>query len=405
MRGVSPLSLPLLGVRLLLFTDLSPTAVSTAYPDYGLFKLKNILDPEVRKKKWAKMRPIAPNTKHPMKALFHKAGRALCFISKHIPGEHFVIDSTLQVPGFLQQAEDKLAQKNGKLHISMQDIEGCYPNMPKEIITQAVQDTCRKLQDKYDCEGVWVPRRGTKKPCEWMVTKRAEQMYTWIPFIDLIQIMQFSLDHAVIKMPNGKLLRQNTGIPMGDNLSPGETVIACAWMENEYMSSIAEEDKKHFLAGRYMDDVILVTKNETKWDNKHFEKELTKYCYVPPLSLEPSKEGVFLETEFEIQDNHITHRLKNDNKDAFKPQIWRYQHFNSYAPYIRKRAVITAALKKVQFHASDKQQCVLSGIDKVREFMVAGYPDSVIKYCTNVMASQHDYWAWKEVYKPAPARA
>ena len=39
-----------------------------------------------------------------------------------------------------------------------------------------------------------------------------------------------------------------------------------------------------------------------------------------------------------------------------------------------------------------------SGILKAREFMVAGYPDSVIKYCTNIMASHHDFWAWKNVY-------
>ena len=133
------------------------------------------------------------------------------------------------------------------------------------------------------------------------------------------------------------------------------------------------------------------------WDK--FQKELTDQCYVPPLNLEPSKDGVFLETEFEIINNQVVHRLKNDNKDAFKPKIWRYQHFNSYAPYIRKRAVITAALKKVQMHASDRQQCIISGIEKVREFMAAGYPDSVIKYCTNIMATQNDYWAWKEVYK------
>ena len=170
------------------------------------------------------------------------------------------------------------------------------------------------------------------------------------------------------------------------------------WMEQEYMNCLHEEDKKHFQAGRYMDDIILVSKEETGWDSKRFQEEFTKQCYVPPLSLEPSKDGVFLETEFEVCKNQVAHRLKNDNRDAWNPQIWRYQHFNSYAPYLRKRAIIIAALKKVQFHASNKQQCILSAILKVREFMVAGYPDSVIKYCTNIMATNHDFWAWKEVY-------
>ena len=98
-----------------------------------------------------------------MKTLLHKAGRAWHFMSRHIPGEHFVLDSTLQVPSFLQRAEHKLKQFQGKLSIDLQDIEGCYPNMPKEIITQAARDTCRKLQDKYSYEGIWVPKRREKE--------------------------------------------------------------------------------------------------------------------------------------------------------------------------------------------------------------------------------------------------
>ena len=97
---------------------------------------------------------------------------------------------------------------------------------------------------------------------------------------------------------------------MGDNISPGEIVIACAWMEKEYMQTLQDEDKKHFTAGRYMDDVILIYKEGGKWDSKKFQDKLTKHCYAPPLTLEPSKEGVFLETEFEIVRNKIVHRLK-----------------------------------------------------------------------------------------------
>ena len=32
---------------------------------YGLFKLKNLLDPEVRKEKWSSMRPISPKYQTP----------------------------------------------------------------------------------------------------------------------------------------------------------------------------------------------------------------------------------------------------------------------------------------------------------------------------------------------------
>ena len=45
---------------------------------YLLFKAKNVTDPEVRKKKWDKARPIAPTFRHPMRALLHLVGIKRC---------------------------------------------------------------------------------------------------------------------------------------------------------------------------------------------------------------------------------------------------------------------------------------------------------------------------------------
>ena len=148
-----------------------------------------------------------------------------------------------------------------------------------------------------------------------------------------------------------------------------------------------------------MDDVILVCKECEGWDHEHFMQDMTSNCYMPPLNLEPSKDGVFLETEFLIKDNKIVHRLKNDNKDATHPKVWRYQHFNSYAPYARKRAAITNALQKVAFHASDEAQMIGSGITKMREFVHAGYPFSVLKYCANTISRDDTLRAWNTVLK------
>ena len=200
-------------------------------------------------------------------------------------------------------------------------------------------------------------------------------------------------------MPNGELLKQCKGIPMGGPLSPGATIVTCAWMEQEFLHSLHKEDRSYFTAKRYMDDVIMVCKDGGCWDHSHFLHELTTNCYMPPLNLEPSAEGVFLETEFEICNNQIVHRLKNDNKDARHPKVWRYQHFNSYAPYARKRAAITNALNKVSFHASDEAQIIGSGITKMREFIQAGYPYTVLKYCANTVANKDNMRAWNIVLK------
>ena len=65
---------------------------------YALFKAKNIIDPEVRKHKWNKARPITPTFDHPMKKLLHMMGKAWYFIAKKMKGEHFIIDNTWEVP-------------------------------------------------------------------------------------------------------------------------------------------------------------------------------------------------------------------------------------------------------------------------------------------------------------------
>ena len=104
---------------------------------YILFKAKNVTDHAVRRTKWAKCRPIAPATKHPMKRLFHLTGRAWSFISTKLASDNFVIHHTGQVTGCMQEAQAKLSSK-GQLKAAVYDIEGCFPNMPKEAIRLAL---------------------------------------------------------------------------------------------------------------------------------------------------------------------------------------------------------------------------------------------------------------------------
>ena len=59
-------------------------------------------------------------------------------------------------------------------------------------------------------------------------------------------------------MPNGTLLRQFHGIPMGDPISPGMTIGTLAWMEKEWMKQLHPTDKQFFKGARYMDDVLLI---------------------------------------------------------------------------------------------------------------------------------------------------
>ena len=210
--------------------------------------------------------------------------------------------------------------------------------------------------------------------------------------------MAFALEHAIIRMPNGTLRRQQKGIPMGDPLSPGMTIAACAWMEHEWNQSIDERDKQYFVAKRYMDDIIMIMANNENWNMDKFCEDFQKStCYMHPLKLEEGKPDTFLETRFKItKDNHIKFWLKNDNETG-QDKIWRYQEFNSHMPYIQKRGILNACLRKAQKMASDKETLRKSGLDKAREFQRRVYPVGMLKAVCQYMAASQNDMTWMDV--------
>ena len=106
---------------------------------------------KTRQLKWCKARPIAPGTKHPMRRLLHYVGRAWSFVATQNPGEHLVINKTGDVPKFFRDAE-KLHQY-GELKMEVYDIEGCYPNMPKETIRFAMRSIVQRLEREQGRKG------------------------------------------------------------------------------------------------------------------------------------------------------------------------------------------------------------------------------------------------------------
>ena len=74
-----------------------------------------------------------------MSKLFHITGRAWSFLTAHLPGQHFVIEHGGQVTDFLEKACADLRQI-GDIEHTIQDIEGCFPNMPKDAIKYGLRD-------------------------------------------------------------------------------------------------------------------------------------------------------------------------------------------------------------------------------------------------------------------------
>ena len=326
-----------------------------------------------------------------MKRLMHYVGRAWSFVTAKIPGEHFVINKTSEVPKFLREAQE--VGKHGELELNIFDIESCYPSMPRETIRFALRALLRRLEMEQGYDGVWVPRWSNKKPCDWRSRGKNTQK---IPFQVMLDVMEFSLDNAMVRMPNGQILRQVGGIPMGDPLSPGMTIGTCAWMEREWLQTIASEDRKYFRAKRFMDDICLVTAKTPLWSHERFIADFAESeCYQKPLKLEPGKDGTFLETRVWIRGNRIRHKLKNDNEGG-QAKIWRYKHFDDGSPFMEKRATLTACLKKVQQMASDLQSDVFAtaALDKIAEFRRLRYPLSVLTKCCTYLGATTGVGQW-----------
>jgi hypothetical protein len=344
-----------------------------------------------------------------MRKLFHLAGRAWSFITSQLEGEHFVISNSAHVPQFLEEAQE--LAKYGQLKSFVKDVDSCFPSMPREAIRFGLRNETTRLKQKHGYEGVIIPKFCDSKPCKWMkqtpirYTRQGahkaqniaeDKRYVNLSFATLLDIMEFALDNAIIKMPNGTLLRQVQGIPMGDPISPGMTIGTLAWMENEWMAQIHPTDKKYFKGARYMDDVLVFYADNPNWDAARFCTDFSEStCYHPPLKLVEGTDGTFLETRFTIEQNKIKHWLKNDNENQLK--VWRYQHFHSHGPYLQKRALLTTCLKKVHKMASDAQLLETSGLAKVKEFLDLKYPRCVVKAACGYMAATTGERTWLNV--------
>ena len=125
---------------------------------YVLLKAKNI-QKDIRAEKWAKARPIAPQTRHPMRKLFHLVGRAWSFVTSHLPSdEHFTINHGDVVPGWLRENAAELA-KHGEVTCEIMDMEGCFTNMPKDPIKFGLRDLTQRIRREKGHTGVVVPSK------------------------------------------------------------------------------------------------------------------------------------------------------------------------------------------------------------------------------------------------------
>jgi len=348
---------------------------------YALFKAKNVTDSRIRDNRWDRARPIAPDVHNPMAVMLHKAGRAWYHMVNNREGDHFPMPKIKAIPHCLAAGIERLRQL-GTVEVTTLDVEGCFSYMPTAAIRLAMRDLAERFR-KTGRSGIWVPRADTR-PCSW--EQPSKGYGTWMYISDLVDILEFALDNAYIKMSDGRILRQAQGIPMGGPLSPAMCNGTCAWMEEEWLAGLDPTTRIFFEAYRYMDDILLLTSGNRRWRRGDFMDDfLASQCYWEPLHLTPGAPDVFLETTFTINTKgQVSHRLKNANETGCN--VWRYHHYGSHIDYATKRKVLLSTLRKVDDMASDSVQLARSARAKLMEFANLGYPKGILHFMCGIVA-------------------
>ena len=134
------------------------------------------------------------------------------------------------------------------------------------------------------------------------------------------------------------------------------------------------------------------------WDHEKFTQDFSRSeCYHPPLLLTDAKDDTFLETTFRVRGNEFQFWLKNENNEDNPHKVWRHQHFNSSTQYVRKRAVIMGAMRKIMVMTSDADVMITCALQKLREFYRLAYPPSVLIGVCTYMAATTENYTWIKI--------
>ena len=377
---------------------------------YAIFKDKNCTNPDVRSKKYKKARPITPYCKHPMKKLLHYAARAWMFILKQLKGSHFAIPTTRDFKKKLTDFETHFSQlTNPILDTKSWDISGCYTNMPKNIMLEAMKNILQLVKADPDInalhdddtfanmnspaitaktskEAVNIPKSG-KGPIHWGYGDKDTRIT--LTFKQMLDIVGFSLDNAFFTLGNN-IIQQVHGIPMGDPLSPAICIATCAYVEMTWFNSLPPETQKQVRFTRYLDDIYMVANKTGIPRYNELIKDFLSNCYPSCLELEETPNDEYLECKIHVEKHqlHLQHWNKNHEYIVATGQQYylKQQHYHSYTTDHCKRGALIGTWTRMRDNCNTNV-CLHTAIQQKRlELHTLGYPR---KYVNKTLKYMH----------------
>jgi hypothetical protein len=111
---------------------------------------------------------------------------------------------TSEVPHFLETANKDMTPE-GEVETLTYDIEGCFPNMPKEAIKLAMKYIAK--QERARACGCHSQQTPTEAVCLWENPTRSHRSGTRLPWGILLDVLEFAADNAYVRMPCGTVLQ------------------------------------------------------------------------------------------------------------------------------------------------------------------------------------------------------
>ena len=329
------------------------------------------------------------------------------FTIKQWQEQHCILHTAQEVPQMIRAAIEKIGCD--KLEHRIWDIDSCYPSMPKADIIEAmehilhnVRNQTRKCKRKF----ILVPRCKNEKPI-WGTSYTEDQKKTHIKinFQVMIDLIRFSMDNAICKLGGECFIRQTTGIPQGDSLSPAMCIGTCGWYEMRWMQKWNPEDRKLFQIRRYLDDVNMMFKTNSPRAKTILEDFQEKgSCYPEDLSLEGEEDNSeYLETNIIYgDDGAIACKHRNKNEGCENQQVfYKGKHAMSFSSNEHKMGAMIGTCYRIQRNSFTDELMIKELKEKVREWQEClGHKPKFIESAVKYLANKHSMEsAWPLAYK------
>ena len=339
-------------------------------PSYIMYKHKNIADVETRKQKRQKTRIITPFSKHPAKMLLKDTARAMMALIKRWSSTDTIL---LQANNFPQVLKTMVHNLKHRTHAQLKiwDIEGMYPNTPKENIIE----NCRLFMDMVMGELDSKSRLRLKFVCVPHIKSEPVQIlphtlpdHSCFTIDDLMQIVNYSIDNCIVSATN-QLYQQVVGVPMGDPLSPPIAIMVATIFEHQWASTRTTNMGKSIQIRRYMDDIIAIYTRDALGAMHAMDFE--QNCYPkPPWNLElGGMDNVYLETKLTWNNGII--KCKHNDKNHNTPlPIWNFYKLvnaQSATATHTKMGTLIGEFGRMKGNCTDDHDFVLSIIRRIPE--------------------------------------